>query len=188
MEITEKTVVELFYTLTVDGKVADKTTKEKPLDFIFGMGFLLPKFEENIKDKKAGDKFDFKLTAAEGYGEINSDAVVELPKNIFEQDGKIREDLLVVGKVIPMMNNQGGVMPGKVLEILESTVKLDFNHQMAGKNLHFVGEIISVRKANETELADGLHGEIKAQRDAIAKQEAEAGHSCDGCCEGCGSC
>ena len=48
MKISEKKVVALTYTLTVDGQVADQTTEDRPLDFIFGMGYLLPKFEENI--------------------------------------------------------------------------------------------------------------------------------------------
>ena len=48
MKISDKKVVALTYTLTVDGQVADQTTEDRPLDFIFGMGYLLPKFEENI--------------------------------------------------------------------------------------------------------------------------------------------
>ena len=51
MKIESKKVVSLTYTLVVDGAVKDQTTKEKPLEFIFGMGYLLPKFEENIEGK-----------------------------------------------------------------------------------------------------------------------------------------
>lgn len=52
MKISDKKVVALTYTLTVDGQVADQTTEDRPLDFIFGMGYLLPKFEENIAGKE----------------------------------------------------------------------------------------------------------------------------------------
>ena len=62
MKISEKKVVALTYTLTVDGQVADQTTEDRPLDFIFGMGYLLPKFEENIAGKEPGDSFEFTLT------------------------------------------------------------------------------------------------------------------------------
>jgi FKBP-type peptidyl-prolyl cis-trans isomerase SlyD len=98
---------------------------------------------------------------------------VDLPKNIFEIEGKIKEDLLVVGNVIPMMNQMGGVIPGKVVSVGEETVKMDFNHEMAGKDLHFTGEIIAVREATEEELTNGIHGE-------------RAEHNCSE--EGCSTC
>ncbi len=176
MKIDNNKVVELIYTLLVDGKEADKTTPEKPLDFIFGTGSLLPKFEEQISGLQADDKFDFVLSAKDGYGEYSLESIIELPKNIFEVDGTIREDLLVVGNTIPMMNNMGGVIPGKVKEVKPDTVIMDFNHQMAGKELCFSGKILSVREASEKELTEGLHGEKKA-------------HSCgEGGCSSCSGC
>ena len=83
----------------------------------------------------------------------------DLPKAAFEVNGEVREDLLVPGNTIPMMNSMGGVIPGVVLEVTADSVKMDLNHQMAGKTLHFTGEIVSVREATEKELTDGLHGE-----------------------------
>ena len=145
MKISEKKVVALTYTLTVDGQVADQTTEDRPLDFIFGMGYLLPKFEENIAGKEPGDTFEFTLTPSEGYGEHNPDMIVELPKHIFEVDGKIQEGLLTVGNMIPMMNQQGGVMHGKVHEVKDNSVMMNFNHPMAGKTLNFTGKILTVR-------------------------------------------
>lgn len=47
---------------------------DKPMDFIFGTGYLLPKFEENILNKEVGDSFEFVLSPSEGYGETSSDA------------------------------------------------------------------------------------------------------------------
>lgn len=71
MKISENKFVSLAYTLTVDGQVADQATAERPLEFVYGVGMLLPKFEEFIAGKEAGEKFEFVLTPAEGYGEIN---------------------------------------------------------------------------------------------------------------------
>lgn len=177
MKINQNKVVELIYTLHVDGQVADQTTKENPLGFIFGTGMLLPKFEENILDLEEGNTFEFRLSPEEGYGTVNQEAVVELPKNVFEVDGKLREDLLVVGNIIPMMNSMGGMLQGKVAEVRPETVLMDFNHPMAGKELHFTGEVVTVREATEEELTNGLHGE-----------RAHAG-GCDGeCCSGCSGC
>ena len=179
MTIQDEKVVSLTYTLKVDGEVKDQTTEENPLEFIFGLGYLLPKFEEYIKGKNPGDSFEFVLSPEEGYGVYDEQAVVELPKSIFEIDGKIQEQLLVVGQVIPMMNQAGGVIPGKVVEVSEDSVKMDFNHDLAGKQLHFTGKITGVRDATEKELTDGLHGERAA---------SNCGGNCSSCgggCEGC---
>ena len=178
MKIGQNKVVEFAYELEVDGVIVDRTTVEKPLDYIHGTGSLLPKLEEHIEGMTAGDKFDVTLSPADGYGEVDPQRVIDLPKAAFEVNGEIREDLLVPGNTIPMMNSMGGVIPGVVIEVTEDSVKMDLNHRMAGKTLHFTGEIVSVREATEKELTEGLHGEYV--------------HTCGGChgheggCGGCG--
>ena len=159
MKITQNAVVEFSYELEVDGQVVDHTTKEKPLDYIHGTGSLLPKLEAHIEGMEAGDKFEITLAPADGYGEVDPQRIIDLPKAAFEVNGEVREDLLVPGNTIPMMNSMGGVIPGVVLEVTADSVKMDLNHQMAGKTLHFTGEIVSVREATEKELTEGLHGE-----------------------------
>ena len=170
MKIEKNRVVEFAYELEVDGNIVDHTTKERPLDYIQGTGSLLPKLEEHIEGMEPGDKFDVTLSPADGYGEVEPDRIIDLPKAAFEVNGEVREDLLVPGNTIPMMNSMGGVIPGVVLEVTADSVKMDLNHQMAGKTLHFTGEIVSVREATEKELTEGLHGEYV--------------HSCGGC-SGC---
>ena len=160
MKIAQNSVVEFSYDLEVDGQIVDKTTKEKPLDYIHGTGGLLPKLEAHIEGMEPGDKFEITLSPADGYGEVNPDMIIDLPKSAFEVNGEVREDLLVPGNTIPMLNSMGGVIPGVVLEVSEDSVKMDLNHQMAGKTLHFTGEILTVREATEKELKEGLHGEF----------------------------
>ena len=160
MKITQNAVVEFCYELEVDGQVVDHTTQERPLDYIHGTGSLLPKLEAHIEGMEPGSKFDITLSPADGYGEIDPNRIIDLPKAAFEVNGEIREDLLVPGNTIPMMNSMGGVIPGVVVEVTADTVKMDLNHQMAGKTLHFTGEILTVREATEKELTEGLHGEF----------------------------
>ena len=169
MKIAPNTVVEFSYELEVDGQVVDRATKERPLDYIHGTGSLLPKLEAHIEGMEPGATFDVTLSPADGYGEVDPSRIIDLPKAAFEVNGEVREDLLVPGNTIPMMNSMGGVIPGVVLEVSEDSVKMDLNHQMAGKTLHFTGEVLSVREATEKELTEGLHGEFV--------------HSC-----GCGGC
>lgn len=180
MNIGKNKVVELCYELTVDGEIVDKTTKEKPLDYIHGTGSLLEKFEKNVEGLEPGGKFSFTLTPAEGYGEVDPDRIIDLPKEAFAVNGQIREDLLVPGTTIPMVNGRGGIVPGKVIEVSENSVKMDLNSPMAGKTLNFTGEIVSVREATEKELKEGLHGEYVHQCNCGGGHGE--GHHEGGCC------
>ena len=168
MKIGQNSVVELCYELEVDGEIVDRTTREKPLDYIQGTGSLLPKFESNIEGLEPGGKFSFTLTPEEGYGEVDPDRMVP-------------------GTTIPMLNGRGGVVPGKVLEVSENSVKMDLNSPMAGKTLNFSGEILTVREATEKELHDGLHGE-NVHSCCGGHHEGGCGHHGDGegCCGGHG--
>ena len=182
MKITQNAVVEFSYDLEVDGQIVDRTTNEKPLDYIHGTGSLLPKLEAQIEGMEPGDKFDVTLSPADGYGEVDPSRIIDLPKSAFEVNGEVREDLLVPGNTIPMMNSMGGVIPGVVSEGTEVCVKMDLNHQMAGKTLHFTGEILTVREATEKELTEGLHGEY------VHSCGCGGCHGHDGGCGDCGGC
>ena len=183
MKIEQNKVVEFCYELEVEGAVVDQTTKERPLDYIHGTGSLLPKLEATIEGMEPGDRFDVTISPADGYGEVEPERIIDLPKSAFEVNGEVREDLLVPGNTIPMLNGMGGVIPGVVLEVSEDSVKMDLNHRMAGKTLHFTGEIISVREATEKELTEGLHGEYVQSCGCHGCH----GGDCEGGCEG-GSC
>ena len=185
MKISKDKVVEFIYELEVDGNIVDHTTKERPLDYIHGTQGILPKLEAHIEGMEAGDKFTVTLAPEDAYGQVDPNKIIDLPKTAFEVNGQIREDLLVPGTRIPMMNSMGAVIPGVVLEVTENTVKMDLNSEMAGKTLHFTGEIISVREATEKELAEGLHGEFVHSNGCGGGCHGNHG-GCGGCGGGCG--
>lgn len=153
-------VVSISYTLTVaDGEVVDFADADSPLNFIHGIGQTIEAFDDHLNGMKAGDTFDFALEAAIGYGEFDDTLVVELPKSIFEGED-IPEDVLQIDAVLPLQDADGNPLDGRVVEIGEDTVKVDLNHPLAGENLHFKGEVISVRVATDEELEHGhVHGE-----------------------------
>jgi FKBP-type peptidyl-prolyl cis-trans isomerase SlyD len=163
--IEENKVVSLTYELRVDdeqGEVVEKVESSSPLTFLFGRGNLLPDFEANLKGLKEGDDFQFKLEPEKAYGVVSEEALVDLPKDIFEVDGNIDENLLKVGNKIPMQDDSGNRLSGVVLEVGDSTVRMDFNHPLAGETLYFKGEVASIRSASEEELAHGhVHQEGK---------------------------
>ncbi|MBU8893093.1 MAG: FKBP-type peptidyl-prolyl cis-trans isomerase [Bacteroidales bacterium] len=158
MTISKEKVVTLLYQLRVDdknGDVIETVEKEKPFVFLYGAGSMLPKFEENLNKLKAGDDFEFTLKCEDAYGKASEEAVMDLPKNIFEVDGKIEEGLLAEGNVIPMQNDDGQKFNGVVVEVKEESVTVDFNHPLAGDDLHFEGNIIEVREATKEEIEHG---------------------------------
>ncbi len=160
MKVEKNNVISVAYQLynKTTNELVEEVNDENPLTFIYGEGNLLPKFEENLQSLTSGDKFDFILNHTEAYGEIHENAIVELSKKLFEVEGVVRDDLLKIGNVIPMSDNQGRRMDGRVIGLTDEAVKMDFNHPMAGIDLNFKGSIVSVRTATEEELANGLYG------------------------------
>ena len=89
MAIKANDVVALTYRLhTVENgeKVfVEETTAEQPLDFLYGVGMMLPKFEENIADLNVGDKISFELAPDDAYGQKDDKAFAQLPVDMFKE-------------------------------------------------------------------------------------------------------
>jgi FKBP-type peptidyl-prolyl cis-trans isomerase SlyD len=155
MNVSINKMVTLSYILRADGyegEVIEQTSKETPLKFVFGLGQMLPTFESNLSGLKQGDDFEMTLSASDAYGEIDEEAIVDLPKEIFFIDGTFDEERFQPGSQIPMQTSTGQRMNGTILELNDETLKMDFNHPLAGIDLHFKGNIIEVREATEDEL------------------------------------
>lgn len=164
MKIEQNKVVTLSYELhsTDERKqkvLIERTDSANPFVFIFGMGNLIPSFEENVSGLSVGDKFAFSIEAEEGYGPVDKDAIVDIPIDVFKQDGIIMMDILKIGSMLPMSDNEGNRMDGKIIAVTGEAVTLDFNHPLAGRPLHFSGEVVEVRDASPEELDHGhVHG------------------------------
>lgn len=162
MKIGKNAVVSVNYNLSLKGtgEQVEQTSKEQPFVFLFGAGNLLPDFENNLANKQVGDSFDFFIDAANGYGLRDEQHVVMIPIEAFQgEDGKLDEENVKVGVTLPMVDNEGNRLYGQVLEINAEHVKMDFNHPLAGADLHFKGEVLEVREATADEIAHGhVHG------------------------------
>jgi FKBP-type peptidyl-prolyl cis-trans isomerase SlyD len=182
MIIDKNKVVALKYELRTNsenGELVEKVEIDRPLQFIFGIGNMLEKFETNINGLKQGDDFNFKLTSEEAYGEHNPEMMVDVPKDVFKIDGKIDESLLVINKVIPMRDQNGNHLNGKIVKMNGEHVTMDFNHALAGSILYFKGQVIEVREATEEELS---HGHIHDDSQSCGSEGCNSG----GCGSGCG--
>ncbi|UOG72842.1 FKBP-type peptidyl-prolyl cis-trans isomerase [Hymenobacter tibetensis] len=164
-QISENKVVTITYDLSVTDDNQEKVLVESaeadaPMVFLFGQSGLPEEFERQLDGKQAGDSFTFSLTPEQAYGEYDEQAVVDIPKNVFEIDGQVDQEMLQVGNFLPMADNQGHHMQGKVVEIGPDSVKMDFNHPLAGMVMHFDGKVAEVREATQEELDHGhVHGE-----------------------------
>lgn len=162
MQIGEYKVVTLSYKLSnhATGEKIEETTQDNPLVFLYGVGQMIPDFESNIFGLNIGDNFEFSISHEKAYGAESPENVVNIPIDVFnKENGELDTDLLKEGAVIPMTDSEGNTLRGKVVEIKERIVKMDFNHPLAGADLHFTGRVEAIREATSDELAHGhVHG------------------------------
>ncbi|MDD2511909.1 MAG: FKBP-type peptidyl-prolyl cis-trans isomerase [Proteiniphilum sp.] len=163
MKITDNKYVTLTYDLNVgegeERELMEQATAERPLEFIFGTNSMLEAFEKQIEGLAEGDSFSFRLTPEEAYGDYDEEKVLDLPKSIFEIDGKIDENVLFEGNTVPMMDASGNHLMGSVVAVGDETVTMDFNHPLAGELMHFEGRVTGVRDASAEEIAVLLSGD-----------------------------
>lgn len=158
MIVTKDRIVSLTYELRLDnqdGDLLESIKADTPLTFLYGSGKLLPKFEENLKGLAVGDEFEFQLEKDDAYGNYQKESIINVPVSAFEVNGKVDENLLKKGNTIPMQDRSGNRLNGIVVDVTEAHVSMDFNHPLAGKNLHFTGNITNIREATEEELTHG---------------------------------
>jgi FKBP-type peptidyl-prolyl cis-trans isomerase SlyD len=155
MIVEKNKVVSLSYELKVRGETVEKVGSDSPLMFLFGAGNLLPKFEENLSGLKINDGFEFELVSADAYGPVNEEAVVDVPMQAFEVDGEVDRGILKVGNQIPMLDQSGNRLNGIVVKLDDEFVTMDFNHPLAGDDLHFSGKVVEIRDASDEELEHG---------------------------------
>jgi len=159
MAIAKNQVVVLDYRLqngSAEGDLIEETFGTEPLKFIFGIGQMIPAFEVNLEESKEGEEFAFLIRAAEGYGEFEEEALMQVPIGQFaDAEGKVNTDVLKPGAPINMQDEEGRSYQGIIKSHNTETVTVDFNHPMAGTDLYFSGKIKTVRDATESELDHG---------------------------------
>jgi FKBP-type peptidyl-prolyl cis-trans isomerase SlyD len=163
MKVDVNTVVTLNYTLTNEatGEQIEKTDPNHPMQFLFGIERVIPKFEEAIQGLEAGEQFAVSISAEEAYGKRMEDQVAVIPINVFhDETGKVNDEHIFVDALVPMTDSEGNHLRGRVMEITDEHVHMDFNHPLAEMDLRFEGEIAAVREATQDELSHGhTHGE-----------------------------
>lgn len=147
-------VVSFHYTLkNSTGETLESSFGSDPLVFLEGVGQIIPGLESAIKAMKPGDKQTVTVKAAEAYGEVEPEMIVEVPKE------KLPKKDVAVGDQFHADAGDGHAQVVTVTKVTDSHVTIDGNHPLAGQDLTFEVEIDSVRDASKEEMQHGhAHG------------------------------
>lgn len=151
-KVADNKVVSLHYTLTSDeGEVLDSSEGGQPLEFIQGQGQIIPGLEKELYDMEVGEEKQVTVPPAEGYGERQPDQVQALPRDAFPADMDLEE-----GMAVQMRDsNTNQVYQAVITNVQPDSVRVDFNHPLAGENLIFDVKVADVRDATDEELSHG---------------------------------
>ena len=143
-------VIAMDYSLSVDGKVIDSSAEREPLEFLQGHGNIIPGLEREVLGMKIGESKEVIVSPAEGYGDTEEDVFMEVPTNQFPKNIPLE-----VGTEIQIENEEGDPAYARIDKIENNMAQLNFNHPLAGKELHFAIKIITIRDPSEEELTHG---------------------------------
>jgi len=139
--------VVLQYRLTYDnsdGELIEETSENEPIIYEHGAGQMLEAFEEKLLGLSSGDSFEFTLNPDQSYGPLHEQLITEYPKEDFIVEGELDEDFIQEGELLEMTDTEGNTFEGLIEENKTNTIVVNFNHPLAGENLHFKGTVTQV--------------------------------------------
>jgi peptidylprolyl isomerase len=122
-----------------DGSVFDSSEGKEPLEFNIGEGMLIPAFETAVTGLNPGEKITVKILPAEAYGPRMDEALIVVPRIDIPEHIKPE-----VGLQLQLMGPDGNAVFAQVTAMTETEVTLDGNHPLAGKDLTFEIELVSI--------------------------------------------
>lgn len=133
--------VSVHYTGTLeDGSVFDSSKpRNTTLDFTVSSGQMIPGFDNAVLGMTVGETKVVTLEPADAYGNVNPEAFQTTPRSVFPEGLELKLNEVVRGR-----DEAGQVITARVHELEDDSVVLDFNHPLAGKNLTFEIELISI--------------------------------------------
>lgn len=149
-KVQDNMVVTLDYTLIVEDEIMESTAESEPIEFIQGIGQIIPGLEEAVYGMEVGQKKTVEIQPEDAYGEYDPDSLEVVQKDEFSE-----EIPLDVGTFLDLRDDEGEVLSAQVIEADEDTVTLDFNHPLAGQVLTFEITISALRPATQEELDHG---------------------------------
>ncbi len=155
MKIEKDRVVRFHYSVAEKGQAVAENSFDggEPLAVLIGHGNIIPGLEKAMEGHESGERFEVEVPAAEAYGERREGLGQRVPKKHF-QGTKLEPGMQVV------LNTNFGPRAVTIEKVGMTTVDIDLNHPMAGKDLVFDIEIVEVREALPEEIEHGhVHGD-----------------------------
>ena len=158
--IEDNLVVIMDYELSIDGEVIDFSEEGDPIIFLQGTGQIITGLENSIYGMKIGDKKTVVVQPKDGYGEVDPESVVEVPKDEFPNDFPLEVGVEITVHTDDETDDENEevedeLMEATIVAVNDKTITLDFNHPLAGKVLNFSINILDIREATEEELEHG---------------------------------
>jgi FKBP-type peptidyl-prolyl cis-trans isomerase 2 len=151
MEVINGNTVSFHYIGTLeDGTEFDNSYERgAPMSGVLGEGKLISGFENALLGMKPNEKKSIVIESKDAYGEFNPNAIQNVPLTSFPEDF-----VAVKGNTVQGKDANEQVFTAIITEVAEDKVILDFNHPLAGKNLNFDIEVLTVEETEtETETA-----------------------------------
>ncbi len=132
--------VKVHYTGTLsDGEVFDSSREREPLEFTMGQGMIIPGFEKALIDMSVAESKTVNIPSAEAYGDYRNDLIHEVPRSQLPEEIKPE-----VGMPLMSQTPEGQEIRLTITEVKESTIMVDANHPLAGKDLTFELELVEI--------------------------------------------
>ncbi|MCZ2128448.1 MAG: peptidylprolyl isomerase [Anaerolineales bacterium] len=143
-------VVSMEYKLTVDGQLLDSSDEAGPLQFLAGYGNIVPGLENEMIGMKIGESKTVVVQPADGYGEYEEDAFMDVARADFPSDVEMEDGIELV-----VTDEEGNQHIAYVGSFDDENIRLDFNHPLAGATLEFSVKVVALREPTEEELDHG---------------------------------
>jgi FKBP-type peptidyl-prolyl cis-trans isomerase SlyD len=148
--VQKNTVVSMEYTLHVENEEIDSSKGQDPLQFLVGHGNIISGLEREMMGMKVGESKDVVIQPADAYGEFDEEAFMEVPRTAFPTDIPVEE-----GAELTVRDDAGQSRYARIDAIDGENVTLNFNHPLAGDELHFNVKVVGLREPTSEELEHG---------------------------------
>jgi peptidylprolyl isomerase len=122
-----------------DGTVFDSSAGKSPLEFTLGEGRIIPGFENAVMGMKVGEKKTVTISANDAYGPYRPELTIEVPKAQLPSGTTPQ-----LGQQLQSQTENGTIIVVTITKVMETSVTVDANHPLAGKNLIFDIELLKI--------------------------------------------
>ena len=150
LTVQNNQVVSMEYTLWVEGEAIDSSQGQEPLEFLAGHHNVISGLEREMIGMKVGESKEVVIAPSDAYGEYDDEAFADVGRANFPKDMPVKP-----GTELQVSDQTGQPMYARIESVEGESVRLNFNHPLAGKELRFNVKVVRLRDATEEETEHG---------------------------------